>query len=451
MQLIGILLLVAFAGPALAFLPAGELRADQKGVGSAEVIAFINVNVITMMTEGVRGNQTVIVRSGRIETVGPAARVRVPGGALRIDGRGKYLMPGLIDMHVHAFAEDRTWLLYLANGVTSVRNMAGNPGVLAVKQKIAAGEVVGPNLYTCGPILMGYKDPGAVRGIVTSQGQAGYDCFKIYNIIDWSTGAYQAAIEAAVAQNRPVVGHLPYNLPLDITLKGRQTVEHAEQFYNAFFSKQPDRLDEGKIPDVVRMAKTEGVAVTATLAVYHAIALIAGEASYQELARRPGLGYVPPAVRERWLSPSNRYRKDFKPAAVPHLLRTLEFLRKLTKAFHEAGVKILLGTDAAEDQPFMTPGLSIHDELEELVSAGLTPFEALRAGTSDAARLLSPSEEFGTVAAGKRADLLLLERNPLEDVANLKRRAGVMVRGRWFPEEELRAKLSELKAAYDGK
>jgi imidazolonepropionase-like amidohydrolase len=168
------------------------------------------------------------------------------------------------------------------------------------------------------------------------------------------------------------------------------------------------------------------------------------------LIQKPELGYIPPSVRNRWMSSNNRYRKEFKPTAVPYLLTSLIFLKKLTKAFHEAGVTILLGTDAAEDQPFMLPGFSIHDELQELVSAGLSPFEAIKAGTSNAANLLSPSQEFGTVATGKRADLILVERNPFEDVANIKRRVGVMLRGRWMPEEELKSRLADLRAAYAG-
>jgi hypothetical protein len=360
-------------------------------------------------------------------------------------------MPGLIDMHVHAFKDDRTWLLYIANGVTTVRNMAGQPGLLELRQKIATGEILGPDLYTCGPLLPGYKDPAAVKRIVREQADAGYDCFKIYNLFDWSKEAYDAALEEAINQDRPAVGHLPYNLPLEVTVKkGRQTVEHTEQFFNAYFSKLANRFDKSRIPYVVGLTKEAGVSVTATLAVYHAIALMAGESSYQELTRKPELGYIPPAVRSQWLSPSNRYRKVFKPAAVPYLLTSLSFLRELTKAFHDAGVEVLLGTDASDDQPFMIPGFSIHDELQELVSAGLTPFEAIKAGTTAAARLLRRSEQLGTVSAGKRADLILVEGNPLEDVGNIKRRAGVMVRGRWMPEGELKSRLAKLRAEYGG-
>ena len=232
--------------------------------------------------------------------------------------------------------------------------------------------------------------------------------------------------------------------------KGRQTVEHTEQFFNAYFSKLENRFDKSRIPYVVRLTKEAGVSVTATLAVYHAIALMAGESSYQELTRKPELGYIPPSVRSQWLSPNNRYRKVFKPAAVPYLLTSLSFLRELTRAFHDAGVEILLGTDASDDQPFMIPGFSIHDELQELVSAGLTPFEAIKAGTIAAARLLRRSEQFGTISAGKRADLILVEGNPLEDVGNIKRRAGVMVRGRWMPEGELKSRLAKLRAEYGG-
>ena len=419
---------------------------------SPGVTAFIDVNVVPMNAERVLNHQTVIVRGERIERIGPAATTRIPKGAYRVDGRGKYLMPGLIDMHVHAFADDRTWLLYIANGVTSVRNLSGQTRLLEVRKRIAAGEILGPDLYTCGSILLGYKDPAVVKRIAQQQINAGYDCFKIYNIFDWSEQAIDALLAAALTQNMPAVGHLPYNLPLEATLKkGRQTVEHTEQFFNAYFSKLENRFDESRIPYVVRLTKEAGVSVTATLAVYRAIGLMAGESSYRELTGKPELAYIPPPVRSQWESPNNRYRKDFKPAAVPYLTRSLSFLRKLTKALHEAGVEILLGSDSAEDQPFMLPGFSIHDELQELVSAGLTPFEAIKAGTTNAARVLGRSEQLGIAQAGKRADLILVERNPLEDVANITRRAGVMVRGRWMPEEELKSRLAKLRAEYGGR
>jgi imidazolonepropionase-like amidohydrolase len=412
------------------------------------VIAFMEVNVVPMNKEGVLNSQTVIIRDGRIAEIGSAAKVRVPKEAVKIDGRGKYLMPGLMDMHVHMFPDDRVWFLYLANGVTTARIMAGSAKSLKLREQIAGGETLGPRIYTCGAFLLGLKDAEVTRRAVAQQASDGYDCVKIYNTFDWTAEAYQALIETAKKHKIAAVGHLPINLPIEAGLvAGRQTVEHTEQFLYAYFFKSQNRFDESRIAHLAKLLKDAGIAVDATLFVYRAIALMADDKEFQKLASDPRLQYLPKAIREQWVD-NNSYRKRFKADAVPFFNKSSGFLKTITRSLHSSGIQILLGTDASPDQPFMFPGFSIHDELRELVDAGLTPFQALQAGTLKAAEVLNKAQEVGTIEVNKRADLILLEKNPLIDISHLKQPVGVMSHGKWLSKPEIEKRLAEIATYY---
>ena len=412
------------------------------------ITAFIDVNLVSMETDQVVASQTVIIRDGRIAQIGPAASTPVPDGALRVEGKGKYLMPGLADMHVHGFEDDlqEETFLYLANGVTTVRHLKGRPELLKLRQQIARGEVLAPNLYTCGPIVFGDKKPDDARRVVAEQAKAGYDCIKIYN--DWSPEGYGALIAAANSNKIPAIGHLARNLPLDVNLRGRAEVSHAEEFIYTYFMKESGRGDWAKremlIPNVVEMVKTNAVAVTATLVAYDYIGRVIGDDTLSVLVNKPELKYVSRKRRVKMTSGSE-YRENFKPSAAVGFRNGLSLQKKLIKALQNAGVKILLGTDGSMQANFpVIPGFAVHEELRLLVEAGLTPYQAILAGTRNAAEALNAAGEFGTVSVGKRADLILVDGNPLADIANASRRSGVMVRGRWMPESEIQERLGEI-------
>lgn len=432
----------------IAFLPAA-VCGERTQNPQSQTVAFVDVNVVPMDEERVLTAQTVIVRDGRIAEIGPASSIAVPEGALRIDGRGKYLMPGLTDMHIHGL-EDRLTdelFLYVANGVTTVRHLKGRSELLKMRQQLARGELLGPTLYTCGPIVFGDKKPDEGRRIVAEQAKAGYDCIKIYD--DWSKEGYEALIAAANANKIPAVGHLARNLPLDVNLRGRTEVAHAEEFVYTYFMKESGRGEWAKretlIPKVVEIVKPSGVAVTGTLVAFDYIGRVIGEETLRELANKPELKYVPKGRRAR-MSSDSEYRNNFKPGDFNGLRKSLALQKKLIKALNDAGVKILLGTDGSMQANFpVIPGFAVHEELRELVDAGLTPYQAILAGTRNAAEVLNAAADFGTVSVGKRADLILVEGNPLTDVANAARRMGVMVRGRWIPESEIQKKLTEIE------
>ena len=427
----------------------------------SQTVAFLNVNIVPMSEEQVLRDQTVIIRDGRIVEVGSASTAKVPKDAVRIDGRGKYLMPGLVDMHTHVTddvaegtplaTDNGELLLYIANGVTTVRNMKGQPKHLQWRKQIAGGEILGPTLYTCGPTVLGLQDREEARRIVNDQARAGYDCIKVYSPPDWSKEAYESLITTAKALKISAVGHFPRNLPLEVALTtGQASVDHAEEFLYTYFFKQKGReFDETLIAPVAKAARDAGIYVTPTLTFYDYFGLQVGNDTFQDLLKRPELSYVPRSVRVRGESATeNSYRKQIPPDKFKTIRYIFAFQKRLVKALHDAGVKIMVGTDWSWNLHFVIAGFSVHEELRHLVDAGLTPYQALRAATVNPAELLRASDEIGTVAVGKRADLVLVTGNPLEDVANASRRIGVMVRGRWLPEGELQGRIQGLAISY---
>jgi imidazolonepropionase-like amidohydrolase len=423
------------------------------------VTAFVDVTVIPMDRERALEHQTVIVRAGIIDVVGSHDQVAVPPEARLIDGRGKYLMPGLVDMHVH-IEYPNDLLLFVANGVTSVRNMWGNtdkkrwfglPDQLEMKEQIAEGKLFGPTIYTAGPILEGepanhplmetFPSPEQAVRSVGWQKARGYDFVKVYDHL--SPEVYEAILRSAAEQGLPVVGHVPFAVGLDRTLSGGQvTIEHLTGYVDADALKF--LIPEEKLDEYAVRTREEGVWNCVTLTEYPKSKQT--PEVFEQLQHQPGMDYQSPSTRlfspfmYYMASQSHSYEGDDYPQ------RVAELNRKMVQALHKAGAGILLGTDAA--QAYHLPGFSIHEELALLVEAGLSPYEALAAGTRNAALALGRKAEFGLVVEGQRADLLLLNADPLEDVANADQRFGVMLRGRWYGRDELQAMLESLANSY---
>jgi hypothetical protein len=225
---------------------------------------------------------------------------------------------------------------------------------------------------------------------------------------------------------------------------GQQFVAHAEEFLYAHFNKLPRSRDPSHIPHSVDLTKRSGAVVIPTLIAFGTIVGQVGP-EIVTLLKRPELRYVAPAVRETWLPENNRYRRRFTPESGIRLGESFEYQQLLVAAWNAAGVPIAVGTDASPQMPFVVPGFSTLDELGELRAAGLTTADVLRAATINAARLLGRDREIGQVAPGFRADLILLDANPLEDVAHVRRRKGVVLQGRWLSEEWLQEQLGVLR------
>lgn len=395
-----------------------------------------------------------------------------------------YLMPGLADMHVHLLSEgitDRVRLsLFLANGVTTVRNMHGSPEILEWRGRIEEGDRVGPRIYTTGPILDGeppfwqgsipIQTPEEAEQEVAAQKKAGYDGVKV--LANISPEAYEAVLAAAARHEIPVYGHAPTRLGLENALNGGQrSFEHMSDFMVALLpddspvreqivtawndrTKMNPRTgqimtnppytgaDPSGIVSLAESAATAGVWICPTLGVNRNFASSPEE--FAALQQAPSMQYAEPGKRERWTRIASLFSSDMgDPAAMKRSYRTM---LHAIGVMHEVGVRLLVGTDSAG--LFVVPGFSVHVELEILVEAGLTPFEALAAATRDAAEFLGASDEVGTVQVGKRADLIMVRGNPLEDVRHTSELAGVMANGSWFSVPELDAMLEDAAKVY---
>lgn len=441
-HLLLLLLVLALNSSALPVAPvapvANATRVDHGKAAASAVVAFVNVNVVPMDREGVLEGQTVVVSDGRISEIGAASKTKVPQGATRIEGKGRYLMPGLVDMHTHLNSPAEL-PLYLANGVTTVFNLNGRPANLLWRADVEQGRLAGPTIYTCGPTIRTAQKADEARRLVEEQSKAGYDSIKIYNGV--SKEAYDVLIAEAKKHHLLYIGHIPREPGLESVLQAGQAIAHAEEYVYTTFKNNTD--DESRIPEVAAATAKAGVPVILTFVAYDHI--IKQVETLPALLAAPEMKYLAPWVRDSWGVDVNPYKLNLGTQGAA-LTKSLAFQKKLARELHRAGVKIMTGTDAMN--PGVVPGYSEHEELRHLLDIGFTPFEALRAATRYPAEFFKQPAEFGTIAVGKRADLLLLDGNPLRDVAIVARPLGVMARGRWMPQDELRRMLEDVPAAY---
>lgn len=430
---------------------------------SDSITAFINVTVVPMDSERLLPDQTVVVQDGRIVTMGPSRSVPVPKGARRIDARGKYLMPGLSEMHAHipggnapAGEQERVLQLYVANGVTIIRGMLGHPSHLILRDRAAKDEVVSPTILAAGPSFNGNSVTSWEVGarMVAEQKAAGYDLLKIHPGITREN--FDTIVAAARRAGIKFAGHVPLDVGLGRALAAPYwSIDHldgyveelarregttlpASQFFGANLAGQAD-LE--RIPELVRRTKAAGVWNVPTQVLFEHMATAE---TPEQMALRPELVYVPAAAVNQWMQAKQNIPQQLGGAAV--MTKLLEVRRALLRGLQQGGPALLLGADSP--QWWNVPGFASHRELAALVAAGLTPYQALRAGTANVAMFVGQDSVFGTVAQGKRADLILLDANPLADVAAAARPAGVMVRGRWFDRAALDEMLASVARAY---
>jgi imidazolonepropionase-like amidohydrolase len=421
-------------------------------------LVFVDVTVIPMDRERTLPNQTVVVRGDRIVEIGPAARVKVPEGSVQVDGRGKYLIPGLAEMHAHIpggqapdSVVERTLFLYVSGGITTIRGMLGHPRHLELRARVARGDLLSPTIYTSGPSFSGNSitTPEAAVKAVEAQKAAGYDLLKIHPGL--TRPVFDSMVAAARRVGIPFAGHVPEEVGLARAIEARYaTIEHLDGYLeamlrtgapvgsseSAFFGMNlGEHLDESKLAGLVRATKDAGVWNVPTQVLMESLAL---PVTAEELTRRPEMRYVGAQTRTQWTEAKATMLQETgsTPASARKMI---EVRRQLIKALHDAGAGLLLGSDAP--QVWNVPGFSTHRELESLVAAGLTPYQALETGTRNVAAYLGTSKETGTIESGKRADLILLDADPLADIRNTTKRAGVMVRGRWLPQAEIGKRL----------
>ena len=437
----------------------------------AQSTAIVHATVIPMDVERVLRDQTVIVRDGKIVAMGPSSVVKVPDGALRVDARGRYLMPALCDMHVHLLSEAWNMMLpadgryagkdipfegfllpYLANGITTVQVLAATPEDIRLRGQIARGEVLGPRLILARlidgpkkawppPLSTWVATAAEAREAVRQAKDEGYDKIKVYSFLNQES--YDAIVATARELGMDVIGHVPMSLSVEYVLDaGQKMIAHTEEIAK----HAGGRYDAASIDYFASQIAEHGVWMIATLVATGTIlrffdapdSLLAGpDAVYFRHPMQLGVwsfeatnlyAPIPPETR-------NRLREDFE-----------RFQRPLTKAFYDRGGKLLAGSDAM--MIGLLPGFSLQKELQELVGVGLTPFQALRTATANPFEYLGESERAGTIAVGKQSDLLLLEENPLADVSNASQVAGLLIRGRWIGGDEIQEKMRELAASF---
>jgi imidazolonepropionase-like amidohydrolase len=428
------------------------------------VVAFVDVSVLPMDRQRVVAGQTVIVRDGRIAEMGPSGRVRVPHGAVRVEGKDRYLMPGLAEMHGHLLnpqapdAVQRDLLfLFVANGVTTVRAMLGYPNSVELRDRAARGEFIAPTLYVASPGFSGQSSPSAPDAVrrVREYKAAGFDLLKMHEGL--TLEVYDAVTDTAREVGIPFGGHVADKVGLLHALeKGQKSIDHLDGYLEALglddspfrdadsatrAKKAVELVDEKRIPELARRAEAVGAWNVPTLALWQTF--FGGE-PVESFLGWPELKYVPKSMVDQWAQARKGQIANFPPADEGQ--RVLAVRDRVLKALVAEGAGVVMGSDAP--QIFSVPGFSIiYREIPAMSRAGLTPYQVLRSGTYSVAEYFGTLDRSGTVAVGRQADLLLLEADPLKDLSNLSRRAGVMVRGRWLPESEIRERLQTIAAA----
>jgi len=432
---------------------AGEFFTDE------EIIDFENVTAITMKDGKILEGMTVRIRNGEIDNVFNTKifiefcetddkAMCLKAGTV-IDGTGKYLVPGLAEMHGHIpeateidqDLEDLLFL-YLSQGVTTVRGMLGNDGQFELRDKINAGEVLGPTLYLGGPSFNGnsVSSPNQARKMVRDQVAEGWDFLKIHPGL--TLAEYNAMADEAKSQGITWGGHVPEDVGLARALEaGQRTIDHLDGF-DIFTNGVTNPLDQNRLDEAVRMMLETGAYVVPT---NHLWETLLGLPKKDELEAMDELKYVTPATRR---SNRSRYGGQSSGQDLIDARQNAGNRRHILKVLSEAGAGILLGSDAP--QLYSVPGFSLHREMKAMTEAGIGPEAILRAGTAAVGEFFADKDTFGMIAPGQRADLILLDQNPLENIANMDSIAGVMVRGNWLSREEIDARLKEIEERNKG-
>ncbi|MFN0179010.1 MAG: amidohydrolase family protein [Gemmatimonadales bacterium] len=459
---------IVLLGAAASIVPAGTASGQRSG--SPRRYAIEHVNVISMTSDSVLENHTVIVEDGRIADICPAAARCAPGTAVTIDGAGKYLIPALADMHNHfgGFAFDgrdetrirmrnQNLRQYLMFGVMTARDPAGGPATLETRDAINRGTLFGPRIFASWGVMDGtpplfpgprsFESPAVAADFVRQTAAKGYDLVKVYSTL--SPEVFDAVMNAAAEVGLSVAAHVPMSVPLAEALgKGLRAIEHltgydlacagldarlrpvATDIYQGWAWCTPD-----KIAELARLTARYQVWNVPTLALWDNTVT-----EFDRPARATG-------ETVKWEHPTIPAGIDwlyslYGPRERAGITGTRTVRLGLVKALSDAGAPLLIGTDIS------ATGLTVHREMALFVEAGLTPYQALTAATSEPARYLRAEGDFGIVAPGARADLVMLDANPLRDIRNTRTIRGLMIRGEWWTRPMIDAELDLLQREY---
>lgn len=468
---------------------------------ATDPVVFANVTVIDVKREKKQRNMTIVVRGDRIAEVGQSSRVSVPENARIIDARGKFLIPGLWDMHIHAWDPSVFYPVLLANGITGIRDMGGDAKSLsAFRQQIETGKRMGPRLFFGGQILDGLRretlpflfsyvgSAEEARAAVRQLRDNGADFIKVYNVL--APDIYAAVAEEAKRQNLPFAGHVPISVGVfDASLAGQRTIEHltgiavacsaneeqlkhrakklltemrqvdnarlkesgeeakelrtktykiSNRLYELTDNQAFDTFDRAKCTKLYKLLRRQNTWQVPTLAV------IGGNSWKAETSRMAAerIRYFPEFIRGMILQNGEK----LSPQQFALEKKRFQTKLQIVRAMHLARVPLLAGSDAPN--PEVYPGFSLHDEIELLVQAGLSPLAALQTATINPALFFNKLNEFGTVEQGKLADLVLLDADPLDDIKNTRRIQAVVANGRLLARETLDKMLADAAAKH---
>jgi amidohydrolase family protein len=445
-------------------------------------LVFVHVTVLDMTGAAPRPDMAVMISGDRITGLAPSDGFRVPSDAQVIDAAGKFLIPGLWDMHVHWLHKDYV-PLFIANGVTGIRIMWGDSMHQQWRREIEQGTLRGPRMAISSPIVDGptpiwpgsipVKDAAEGRQLVIRMKQEGYDFIKVYSRIPRE--AYFAIADEAKKQGLPFAGHVPDAVSvIEASDAGQKSIEHFTGVLTACSTRE-EELRKGReeawskgpsgqavfnrasarplnrlVLDTFSPEKAKALFARfvqnhtwqcPTLVVQRNMAFIQDPA----IRNDPRVKYMPPEIVSGW-DPTGDFRlKDRTEEDVQLQQAAYRKLKELIAPMRRAGVEFLAGTDVIN--PYCFPGFSLHDELALLVEAGLSPLEALQAATLNPARYLGKDKDLGTIEKGKLADLVLLDANPLDDINNTRKIDAVVFGGKLLPKVDLQKMLADLEAA----
>ena len=457
---------------------AAVISADAKPKAGSETLIFTNVNVVNTRNGGIEQGVTVVISKDRITGVGRVGFVPERRNLQIINANGKYLIPGMWDMHVHsafvspAWDEKAIYPLYIANGVTGVRDMGGDPDVLDRRRsRIENGELLAPHLFVAGPFLAGGKSdqqtiavntPEEARRAVDAVKGRGEDFVKILSNVP--RDSYFAIADQARRQKIPFVGHVPSSVSVsEAVTAGQGSIEHLTGILLACSSQEEkiraqqltalanrDYAAYGKLSSQIMatydQAKAHSLFLELTQSsTWQVPTLVWTQANSRiddpNLESDPRLKYVPATVREQW-TPA-KLLKSTLPEELAGLKTEAARAVELVKAMHDAGVRFMAGTDGPD--PYVFPGFSLHDELEWLVKSGFTPLQALQAATLNPALFLGKLDKYGIAETGHVADLVVLDADPLQDIHNTRKIFGVVMGGKYYSREALDKMLEQVK------
>ena len=434
---------------------------SQEVIEKDREVVFKSVNIVPMDREQVIENQVVVMKNGKIQSIGNAKKVKYRKNALVIDGSGRYMMPGLAEMHAHVPPNDdiesmkNVLLLFAANGITTIRGMLGHPKHLELRSMINNGEITGPHFYTSGPALSGETvktQDDAIR-MVNEEKQAGYYFLKI--LPGLTKDNFDAVARSAHQKKIPFAGHVSYQVGVWKAIEAKQqTIDHMDAFVESlvpgiekineedaglFGMFIADQADTTRIPKLMKGLRENNVWVVPTQAL--AERWFTPGRTAESLRSDPEMKYMESNTLDNWVKAKTSLESNpkFDKEKISNYIR---LRRKLIYDCNRNGVGLLLGSDAP--QIFNVPGMSTHHELQYLVDAGLTPYEALKTGTFNVGVFYN-KPEMGVIKEGANADILLLNANPLENISNTQKIEGVLVGNRWLNRASLDDMLKKLE------